>query len=252
VAPGLIHHLVEKDIVVARIMMEKNQLLDVAIASHPRRLQPGAMAPPALRLILSRRILRIENQNLCILGILAQHPVQVRVAMLQIAGVNDDRTILLHPVSGGSLGMIQGEGMNGQSALPKGRRTPPGVLLLRRGKIEVHGRIRVGHVPSEDLSDRLGFPARVKHHLSRRRKQRCEERQPLYVIPVEVGHQEAQGTGPTRKLQLQRQAEIARARPSIDDENVAWRADFDAGGVSTVTEILDGGRGDRAADTPEL
>src|SRR5208337_229757 len=71
VLAGLTQYYVQRFIIMTRVVVEQNKPSHFAVARHVDRFQPGTMAPTFLGDILFRCVLRVINQHIGVLGVLA-------------------------------------------------------------------------------------------------------------------------------------------------------------------------------------
>ena len=82
----LVENTLELCVAVRRVVMEKKQLLRACFLSNFGGLHPRTVTPAVALLILFRRKLRIENQNVGVACSFQKNLVQILITMLQIAG----------------------------------------------------------------------------------------------------------------------------------------------------------------------
>jgi len=84
-----VQYRVHRVIVMAGVVVKQNQTLYIALTSNLRGMQPGAVAPTLLGNIFVRRILRVVDQHVSILGELPQSFVEPGISVLKVAGMRN-------------------------------------------------------------------------------------------------------------------------------------------------------------------
>src|SRR5579872_5176117 len=82
--------------------------------------------------------------------------------------------------------------------------------------------------------------------------ERLKERDPLDVVPVEVGNKDMRLGFFVAKLCAQALAQRAQAGTTVENQKGIADAHLDAGGVATITHVFCLGGRSRAADSPEF
>jgi hypothetical protein len=131
--------------------------------------------------------------------------------------------------------------------------------LLELGEVDaraqvpqLHGEVRVLHLPGHRLLEALLEPERRVHvQLGAGNERGHEERKALDVVPVGVADEEVQPQRLGHRLH-QVQAQLAGAGAAVeDDDGSVGGAKLHAGGVAPEARRAIAGRGDRAARSPE-
>ena len=88
--PGTHHQAVNMGIITVRVVMEKDQLLHVALLRNAHPFQPGAMSPAFLfpRQLLGR-VLRVVHHNVGVLGQIAEGLIVDRRAGFVVGGEDE-------------------------------------------------------------------------------------------------------------------------------------------------------------------
>ena len=102
-------HGVHLPIVMAWIMVKHHQLLDARILRDPRALEPGTVAPAAVRRVLAGSELRVVEEYVSAVRRTAQAGVGLFVPMLMIGCVNEAGAAGIDPVAARPLRMVQRE-----------------------------------------------------------------------------------------------------------------------------------------------
>src|SRR5215471_8163317 len=82
--------------------------------------------------------------------------------------------------------------------------------------------------------------------------ERAKKGHALDVIPVKMGDKDVRAESTVSELSLQRVSEHTKAGAAVEDVNLVSDADFYAGGVASVAQILGLWSGRGAAHAPEL
>src|SRR3989442_12460329 len=115
--PGLLHYLKKHLVGMRRIVMEENELLGVYVFGHARRFKPGAVPPSLPVFVFFRGVLSVVNQNVCVLGEVSEYRIELAVAVLQVAGVDEGGASGFDPIAARALRVVHGKRMYGQ--MPK-------------------------------------------------------------------------------------------------------------------------------------
>jgi hypothetical protein len=81
---------------------------------------------------------------------------------------------------------------------------------------------------------------------------RTKERQPLYVIPMEVRNENMSGNWTPVELVSQRLSQNPKAGTTIEDVEIVPDAHFHAGGIASIAHIFGLRSRRRPANSPEL
>lgn len=237
---------------VGGVVVGEDELFDAGFFGDLRRFEPGAMAPGGFRHVFLGRELGVVDEDVGAFGVFAQDLVEPGIAMFVIAGVNDDGTVGLEAKSCGALGMVEGEGMDREVLVAEGGFLELDEVALGGEEVEFDGEVGEGHLTFEDVFDFGGGAAGVEGDAVGWVIERREEGDALNVVPMEVGHQEVDGTGTRAKALHQVEAELARPGATIDHDGfVVGEAKLQASGVASVAEILRRRSGDGSPDSPE-
>ncbi len=221
--------------------MEEDQLLDLRRAGEVDGFTPRAVSPTLAVFIFFGRVLRVVNQNVGVLCVVAKSGVRNVVAVFMIACVNDRRAGRLDAIAGCAVRVMQGEGANDEVADASGR----GIILpINEFARHRDWIIRRQHLRGEDAFRSCWFGARMNARDAIRMLEGREERDALDVVPMEVGEEEM-------KLG-KRVAQGADSCSGVEDQQrLIGVANGEAGSVSTVAEILGDGSGYGSANAPK-
>ena len=86
--------------------MEQEQTLRPRVPRHKNRVGPRAVTPAAVCFLFRRRVLRIADQNIGALCILAENLV-VRDPVLVVGRIDDHGAVAFNSISRSALRMIQ-------------------------------------------------------------------------------------------------------------------------------------------------
>src|ERR1700675_468726 len=82
--------------------------------------------------------------------------------------------------------------------------------------------------------------------------QRTKKRHALNVVPVEMRNEDMRGKRPVAELALQFVSQHAKAGAAVEDVNLIAQANFDAGGIAPVAQVLGLWSGRGAPHAPKL
>src|SRR5205823_814839 len=115
------------------------------------------------------------------------------------------------------------------------------------------GKIRAFHLPGQSAGEAEPRTLETEHaQVVFRLVSGEEKRKALNVIPMRVGEEHAQTDWLGFKFLSQRQTERADAGASVEHDQLAIGADFNARGIATVIDRGWSGGGNRAAHAPEF
>ena len=77
-------HGIEKGIVMAGIVVEKQQALRPGFTGDPPALSPRTMSPATVGFVFLGRVLSVEDQQVRALAILQQHLIELVMSVLQV------------------------------------------------------------------------------------------------------------------------------------------------------------------------
>ena len=97
-------------IVVQWIVVEQHQVFRARLPGQEHGIFPGAVSPSAMRFVLGGRILRIADEDIRVLRVLAKCVVRLLYAMLIVGCINDHRAVRFNTVTGRALRMVQRKG----------------------------------------------------------------------------------------------------------------------------------------------
>ena len=173
--------------------------------------------------------------------------------MFGIGDVAHRLSAVLDAVTGRAIWMVQRSCSNGHFVEQIERIASVEIFKRHLGahQLKRHGEGRLRHRPGKNFFD-AALVNQVAGHDDEFvpfGKGRREERKPVDVIPVRVGHQQ---TGGRNSLALEPVTKISDPGPGVQDEPVTVDRNFDTAGVPAKGDVARGWACDATADAPEL
>lgn len=223
--------------------MEQDQLFDIGLARQFHGFAPGAMAPTLALGVFFAGILRVVDQDVRPLGVIAQGCVGGGVSVLVIAGVDDGRARGFDAVSGCPVRMVKREGADEEIADAGAFGFVFTVMNMGRDGDRI---VRRKHLIGKDFSERFRCGVRVNRCGAGGIVERREVGQALNVIPMEMGEEKVDC------FRVECVAEGSDAAACVkDDRRMIGETDFDARRIAAVAEVLRVGSGNGASNAPE-
>jgi len=117
---------------------------------------------------------------------------------------------------------------------------------------EGHGEVLAVHLPEDQVLERRDAVAAVKGDLVSRQIGHVKKREALDVVPVRMADEDVILARASGEFMQQRGAQLAHARPGVEDEDGVPAPHLDTGSVPAVFHEVFPRRGDGAAGAPEF
>ena len=139
-------------VVVVGVVVEEDELLYVGAAGELRRLQPCAVTPTDVGGIGLGRVLRVVDEDVCVVGCVEQCGVGWGVAVFVVGCVHHDRTVAADAVAGCAAGVMEGEGRDGEIAEADAFGSDLYEGSGGAQEVELDGEVGADHLAVEDVA----------------------------------------------------------------------------------------------------
>jgi hypothetical protein len=237
---GIVQNFLDVTVFVIGVVMIKDDTFGPALDAGLDGLFPAAMAPPGMAGQFFRRILRIGDEAIGILGQCPHVLVAPLDTMFNIGAIGSHLSVLLDAEADRALRMIQRQNENARAGEVE-RSLDHVHVVAGTGQVRhIDREIRTRHQAGQRIHARRS-PAsgKVEREVIPGIVQRPEKRDALNMVEMEMAEENMSFDGIVAKLLLQVVSEQTKPGSTVENENlVGVGPNLNAGGIASIPHVL--------------